>query len=185
MRPSNRNKILDAALRVAEREGVTAVTLESVAGEAGLTKSGLMYHFPSRVELLAGVETHMSAHWELVLRHALGKPVEQATAAERVAAYASVAAASASSADLAFILEFSKHPRDEAAWADVAGRWTPSAEDAVKDPAILQLFLARLAADGLWAYESLQGEPLDPRLRGLLVERIAALAGGADEPAEP
>ena len=39
MRPSNRDKILDAAARVVQREGVTSVTLESVAAEAELTEA--------------------------------------------------------------------------------------------------------------------------------------------------
>lgn len=46
MRPSKRDTILQAALSVVETDGVTAVTYESVAAASGLTKGGLLYHFP-------------------------------------------------------------------------------------------------------------------------------------------
>jgi hypothetical protein len=38
-------------VRVTERHGITALTLEAAAEEAGLTKAGLMYHFRTRDEL--------------------------------------------------------------------------------------------------------------------------------------
>ena len=52
MRPSQRDQILNAAIRVVERTGVTGVTFDAVAAEAGITRGGLMYHFRSREALL-------------------------------------------------------------------------------------------------------------------------------------
>ena len=48
MRTSNRRKILDAIIAIVERDGITAVTFDAVAAETGLTRGGLLYHFPSR-----------------------------------------------------------------------------------------------------------------------------------------
>ena len=42
---SNREKILHAAMQVAIRDGVMAMTLDAVAQEAGVSKGGLLYHF--------------------------------------------------------------------------------------------------------------------------------------------
>ena len=41
MRTSNRSKILEAAARVVQREGIRSFTYDAVAEEAGLTKGGL------------------------------------------------------------------------------------------------------------------------------------------------
>ena len=62
MRTSKRDSILQAALHVVETDGVTAVTYESVAAASGLTKGGLLYHFPSKDALvLAPVSyTHLT-----------------------------------------------------------------------------------------------------------------------------
>ncbi|MFJ6852930.1 hypothetical protein ACIQM3_20755 [Streptomyces sp. NPDC091271] len=49
------------------------------------------------------------------------------------------------------------------------------------DPDALDQFIARLAADGLWLYESLTAERLTPRLRRALAERIASTLNHDDD----
>ena len=99
-RPSMRTNILDAALRVAERDGVTGITLDAVAQEAGLTKAGLMYYFPSREALLCCIQEHLFVFWEGAMEAAAGKTAAVATPEERLGAYARVAAPWPASADL-------------------------------------------------------------------------------------
>jgi AcrR family transcriptional regulator len=55
---SNREKILESAVQVALRDGILAMTLDAVAREAGVSKGGLLYHFGSKDELLAGMLDH-------------------------------------------------------------------------------------------------------------------------------
>jgi AcrR family transcriptional regulator len=45
---STRENILRAANLVVVEEGVSRMTLEAVAREAGVSKGGLLYHFPSK-----------------------------------------------------------------------------------------------------------------------------------------
>src|ERR1017187_5204855 len=162
MRPSSRTQILQAAVRVTERHGITALTLEAAAEEAGLTKPGLMYHFRTRDDLLIAIQRHLTETWEEQLLTELGKPLEQSTAQERAAAYVRVNAhGSASKADLAQV------------WNDLMARWVP--QPSVPDPAQLDLFLARLAADGLWLFEATRPAPLAPEVKEALIRRIAAL----------
>jgi AcrR family transcriptional regulator len=52
---SNRDKILHAAVQVAVRDGIMAMTLDAVAQEAGVSKGGLLYHFRSKDELIAAM----------------------------------------------------------------------------------------------------------------------------------
>lgn len=175
MRPSNRTTILDAAVRVVQREGVTAVTFDSVAVEAGLTRGGLMYHFGSREDLLQAIHEHLAQQWEAAMIAAVGKNPEDATPAERLAAYARVCIQSSTRAELVFLLDAATNTDQVAPWNAVLDRWAPPATDAADDPAALARFIARLAADGLWLHESLTDQPLGPKLRERVADQIVRL----------
>lgn len=47
--------ILEAANRVVIEQGVDHMTLEMVAKEAGISKGGLLYHFPNKEALIIGM----------------------------------------------------------------------------------------------------------------------------------
>lgn len=51
-RPSSYERILDAAEKVVLEVGASHMTLCAVAKKAGLSKGGLLYHFPSKDDLL-------------------------------------------------------------------------------------------------------------------------------------
>ncbi len=62
-RSRTREEILDAARTVLLRSGVAAMTLDAVATEAGMSKTGLYYYFPSKDALVfelvyAAVDRH-------------------------------------------------------------------------------------------------------------------------------
>ena len=50
-----RDKICEAAIQTATRDGILAMTIDNVAKEAGISKGGVMYHFPSKDELVKGM----------------------------------------------------------------------------------------------------------------------------------
>jgi AcrR family transcriptional regulator len=50
-----RQAILGAADRLVRTEGVARLTLEAVAQGAGVSKGGLLYHFPNKDALIAGM----------------------------------------------------------------------------------------------------------------------------------
>jgi AcrR family transcriptional regulator len=54
LRPA-RQRLLDAAERVVVESGATHLTLDAVAKSAGVSKGGLLYHFPSKEALLEGM----------------------------------------------------------------------------------------------------------------------------------
>jgi AcrR family transcriptional regulator len=56
---SSRHAILDAAESVVGTHGAAHVTLEAVAKHAGVSKGGLLYHFPSKEALLQGMMTRL------------------------------------------------------------------------------------------------------------------------------
>ncbi|MEU5101228.1 MULTISPECIES: TetR/AcrR family transcriptional regulator [unclassified Streptomyces] len=183
MRPSQKNVILDAAIRVTERDGITGLTLESAAEEAGVTKGGLMYHFRTRDDLLVAIQKHLTRSWEELLEAELGKPLEEATERETVAAYTRVGAqGAASKADLAFMVESATSPELAAVWDDHITRWAPPPASA--EPHDIDLLLARLAVDGLWLLEATSPIPLPEPVMAALRDRLAELTEGESDKAE-
>jgi AcrR family transcriptional regulator len=60
-----RERILNAAAEIAWEHGPHGMSLEAVAAKAGVSKGGLLYHFPSKSRLLeATVETFVREHDE-------------------------------------------------------------------------------------------------------------------------
>src|SRR5437763_10900565 len=54
--------ILEAAVRIFSRSGVSAATLEDIATEAGVTRGTLCWHFHSKDDLLAAIVKRFGPH---------------------------------------------------------------------------------------------------------------------------
>lgn len=63
-RKSARDRILEAAAEVARTQGAGHMSLESVAEKAGISKGGLLYHFPSKAALMRGSVEYFVAEFE-------------------------------------------------------------------------------------------------------------------------
>ncbi|MGF0313463.1 TetR/AcrR family transcriptional regulator [Rhodococcus sp. IEGM1428] len=173
MRPSKRSDILAAAARLVQREGIAAVRYDSIAAESGITKGGLVYHFPSREELITALHEYLAAQWDQAVAAATGKPADQATETERLEGYVRAATQGATRAELLFLLEGSTTSDHAAAWDAALTRWVPPAPTTVTDAVTAEAFVTRLAADGLWMYEALASSPLTPDFRRQIAELIA------------
>ncbi len=57
-----RQAILEAALRVFARSGVSAATLDDIATEANVSRGALCWHFHNKEELLTGIIKHYGPH---------------------------------------------------------------------------------------------------------------------------
>ncbi|MDO5604506.1 MAG: TetR/AcrR family transcriptional regulator [Paracoccus sp. (in: a-proteobacteria)] len=63
--PANtRNRLLRAADEIAATQGAGGVSLDAVAAHAGVSKGGLLYHFPSKSALLRALVEHHLAEYE-------------------------------------------------------------------------------------------------------------------------
>lgn len=74
-RPSNRDRILDAFETHVINEGVGSLTLEGVAERAGVSKGGLLYHFPTKVALFEAFGERMLQGVDAVIADAPADPV--------------------------------------------------------------------------------------------------------------
>lgn len=54
-RPSNREELLAAASRLVHEGGPTSLTLDAVGEAAGVSKGGVLYHFPTKRALVGAV----------------------------------------------------------------------------------------------------------------------------------
>lgn len=63
-RRSSRDRLLDAATTLVGEHGVQQLTIEAVAAAAGVTKSGFIYHFKTRDELLGALVERMVVELE-------------------------------------------------------------------------------------------------------------------------
>lgn len=174
MRKSKRTQILDAVVAIIQRGGVTAVTFDAVAEEAKLTRGGLIYHFPSREDLIFETHRYLAEGWEEALSTAAGNKAEAATPEQRYAAYVQTCARAADRAELAMMLESASDTRLGELWQDVIDRWAPPVPDS-DDEFGLSRFIARLAADGLWAHEALSARPLPKKLKDRICRRLIAM----------
>lgn len=68
-RSKTRQKILEAAAEISRESGPGNLSLDAVAARAGVSKGGLLYHFPSKTALLkAVVETFVASFDEELAR---------------------------------------------------------------------------------------------------------------------
>jgi AcrR family transcriptional regulator len=172
MRQSSRTDILDAALRVVDAVGGADITYESVAREAGLTKAGLMYHFPSKDALMIGVIEHVIDQWQAELCEVLAVPLEESTLAQRVEAFVTFAGAGGvTQGEFVVFTEAVRRPQLSAPWLAWLQTWFGFGEGT--DTTSLQL--AWLAANGLWIAESTNILTVTPAQRTALLGRMADL----------
>lgn len=60
-RTSKRTQIVQTASHIVLAEGVSSLTLDAVAEKAGISKGGLLYHFPTKDALITGmIDTYIA-----------------------------------------------------------------------------------------------------------------------------
>lgn len=167
MRHSKREQILGVAVRLVGTGGLEGLSYESLADAAGLSKSGIIYHFPSRRELLLGVHRHLAAAWETELEEIAGAPAADLSGSERLRAVLISMGRTADLPELLMILDSRHDDSYREVWEGVDKRWMP-------EPSSTDAYLVQLIAYGLWAHDHVHHEPLSAADRERLI--AAALA---------
>jgi AcrR family transcriptional regulator len=180
-RPSNRDQVLQAAMTVALRDGPGAVTIDAVVAECGMSRGGVLYHFPSKDALLrALVDQDIEAVRELTgLQNgeAASRTREQRTRAYYKACTSwppergHVALAVALATNPGLLDTWAHVQRDLDAVDSAAG---PVMEETSGTDA-LGAVVARLALDGLWFSDLIDSERFTAEQRERVVEAILNL----------
>lgn len=180
MRQSSKTAILDAALAVVSVPDGADITLDAVARQAGLTKPGLMYHFPTREALLLAIVEHAASRMEAAMHdqfRAWGVTRETSSAAQRIRAYARITTCGdISRAEYAIFTEAAYRPALTAPWTTRMAAWLALPDDLPADERA-RLTLARLAADGVWAAAATGVFPPEPRDQAAVLALIDGLTG--------
>ena len=176
-RPSLRDKALDRGLDLL-RQG-TPLSLDSVARAAGLTKPGLMYHFPTKETLMAALVDRVVDRCEAELEGLLPTGAGSPTTNERLAAYLQWSLTYPhDGSDLVMLGDPRLRDRMIGRWSDRLQPWVEIPEDLpAQDRA--RLHLVRLAADGCWFADASGYLPLtDDERRDLLSVALGLLERG-------
>lgn len=62
--------LLDAAEAVVARQGIANLTLDAVAAEVGMSKGGVLHHFPSKDRLVQAMVVRSAENWRAHFTHA-------------------------------------------------------------------------------------------------------------------
>ncbi|HET7326424.1 MAG TPA: TetR/AcrR family transcriptional regulator [Nocardioidaceae bacterium] len=163
-----RERVVEAAISIAARDGVPALTLDAVAAEAGVSKGGLLYHFASKEALLAGMVESALTGWSADIDAAVGSDPVPTGRAARAYLRSACDPGDDPSRELALLTAAALDPRCAQAWRTAVDGW------AAADGPELDLLVTRLAADGLWLARALG-------LYGLDAARIAAVTDRVTE----
>lgn len=167
--------ILDTARALLDN-GAT-VSLDSVAQAAGLTKPGLMYHFPTKSALMDALVDHVVDSQEAELSTYLDVPVEEASARQRLGAYVRWSLQSQHRpSDLVMLSDPKLSDRMLTRWTQRFRRWVQVPGDACKAERA-RLHAARLLADGVWLADSSNTFPLSKGERPQVLSVALELLG--------
>ncbi|MDZ7728892.1 MAG: TetR family transcriptional regulator [Dehalococcoidia bacterium] len=167
---STRTRLLDATVAVLGRDGLHALTLEAVAAQAGVSKGGLLYHFPSKQQL---VETLIRELIDAFAAEVEQRASELAGVRGRWSrAYLDTTDAEQDNAGrwLAALSAFATEPALLDPWRELASGWFERDVAEGADP--VTVMSAILAADGLWVADVLGMQTLSTELRGALLARL-------------
>ncbi|MGU3434147.1 TetR/AcrR family transcriptional regulator [Actinomycetes bacterium M1A6_2h] len=166
-----RDRILDALEQLLLDQGLTQVTLEAVAAKAGVSKGGLLYHFPSKEAMLAGMVRRLGDRSDAQRAEALagGTTVAEwylqqpdTSTTEEIALYRSTIAALRSVDGNAGEVQ--------QAVTDVMRSWDEGLRAEIDDP--VQAEIVRLVGDGIYLAALLDLPTTDPELHRQVVERL-------------
>ena len=151
---ATKQRILDAAERVVTRDGVGHLTLEAAASEAGLSKGGVLYHYPTRDNLVSAMVTRIIEQFEADITSHLPEPgtteasLPGAFARAYVRSTLEPATPGQERLGAALLAAAAAEPELLVPLQEAAAGWQARMVDDGLDPALATVI--RMACDGLW-----------------------------------
>ncbi|WP_310582919.1 TetR/AcrR family transcriptional regulator [Deinococcus sp.] len=169
--------LLQAAATVIRRAGSLNLTLDAVAREAGVSKGGLLYHFPNKEALVAGLIGHELDCGERLLGEFYER--DEVTPGRWARAYTALTLNGDPSQDVSagLMAAVALNPELLEPVRERYRQWDAEAEADGLEPGLGTLL--RLAMDGLWLADLLNLAPPGAQGRQTLAELVRRLSGGA------
>ncbi|BDI29997.1 TetR family transcriptional regulator [Capsulimonas corticalis] len=169
--------LLQAAARIVRRDGVSKLTQDALAEEAGVSKGGVLYHFPSKYALIAALAEERIARFEGRIEGFSSEDGQEDGRWTRAYAQASAEPQEDGDPSVGLMAAAASDPAVMERIRARFGEWQSRAEaDGIDDATAT---LLRLAADGLWLTEMLGLASPKGELRERVVARMLELAQSA------
>lgn len=168
--------IFAACRDILKRDGLTQLTLDAVAEEAGLSKGGLLYHFPTKLDLIESLFRHYNAQFDQRVEELLTSDPSIQNNYLRAYALASIEEVSDPANASLFASLFAageRYPSILAIMRESYERWQNRVEETGLEPSAAML--VRLAVDGLWFSHVYQYAPPTKEQTAEIVEQILQL----------
>jgi AcrR family transcriptional regulator len=172
-----RNTILSAAANIVLKQGASRMTLEAVAKEAGVSKGGLLYHFPSKEALIQGMIEQMDQEFKARIFNEYEKDDFGTNQGRWLRALIKATFTSTHLELSAGLIAAVLHNPEllEPNRQSYETRQSLIEQDGI-DPVLANII--RLAVDGLWFSELLAFAPPHESLKAQLMETLLALTTG-------
>ncbi|QRM49923.1 TetR/AcrR family transcriptional regulator [Rhizobium sp. BG6] len=172
-----RQQLLDVAARLTLEQGMGAVTLDGVSSASGVSKGGLLHHFPTKNALLDALFDSLLERFDADIDERMREdPVSHGRF---------------SRAYLRAVVELKDNPGEAAHWAQVTiailaeprlrARWRDwvqdRADEYVGTDSSIDAQIVRFAADGLWLADMVDSHGAGAVDRQGLVTRLIELTG--------
>ncbi|WP_067725998.1 TetR/AcrR family transcriptional regulator [Oceanobacillus damuensis] len=151
-RNSRKLDILDAASKIVNERGIFNLTLDAVAAEAGFSKGGLLYHYPSKEALVRGMVEHLAENYQEKVQADMDKDPEQI--GKWIRAYVNVTFNQTDenkNKNAVLLAAKAVGPELLDPIREVYESWKDQAEKDGIDP--MKATIIQLAADGIWLSE--------------------------------
>ena len=171
-RISKKVAALEAALDIMEKDGVSAVTYDSLAQATGMSKSGLIYHFPTRHDLLVDCHRYCASRWEEELEDIAGGPASELSLRQRQRTLVLSMGKNDPVAELLMSIHSQQHPDYSAPWDEVDSRWMPDPGAESDNASDLAHIAITVMSTGLWVHDHITSRKLSPHNREQLIAKI-------------
>ena len=167
-----KRKIFEASRQILQDKGILGLTLTEAAAVAGVSKGGLLYHFSSKSELLAGLLHYEASSFEQTVTEAAladGQPGAWTRAYIIASSEQALQGRSLSAVIGSLLLEPGLMPvyaGHVARWGELLGR------DRLPERTAR---IIRFAVEGLWFDELCGVRPLDPAQRAEFIDELLAM----------
>lgn len=170
-----RRQLLDVAATLALESGMGGLTLDAVARAAGVSKGGLLHHFPSKQALFEGLFDSLVERFQEEIDREAARDAEVAGRTARAYLRAVTGLRGGGESRLWGIMSAAMlfEPSLRERWRS----WLVEhmRRDAADPAGEASLAVARLAADGLWFADLFGTFDDSPELRAEIVERLESM----------
>lgn len=167
---SRKAELFKAAQKIINSKGVSHLTLDNIAKEAGISKGGLLYHFPSKNALIQeAIESVLESYATEMDKLTEKNP----STGQFIRSYAEVSLSNTQQLTSGLLAATATDPELLKPIQEYYDEWQKKIEDDGVDPVIATII--RLTVDGLWFCELFGLAPPEKEMREAVLEKLYEL----------